>query len=136
RIDSIARSAENDLRSLRHWRSLRPRAHDLLTIRIADRACTAARWSGRTVMLDSLIGELVVLDMRSTFVCLGTFTRMDQHFLELRDADFHDMRDTETTRELYIADSHRTGVKRNRRRVLLVRAEIVAVSRLADVVDE
>ena len=87
-------------------------------------------------MLEALIGETIVVDLRSTFVCLGTLTKMDDHFLELRNADFHDLRDTQTSRELYIAESYATGLKRNRKRVLLMRAEIIAVSRLDDVVDE
>ena len=53
-----------------------------------------------------------------------------------RDADLHDLRDTRTSRENYVAASVATGVKRNRKRVLLVRSEIVAVSLLEDVVDE
>jgi hypothetical protein len=61
---------------------------------------------------------------------------MDDLHLELHDADLHDLRDTQTTRENYVAASQATGIKRNRRRVLLVRAEVVAISRLEDVVDE
>jgi len=87
-------------------------------------------------MLEELLGERVVIDLRSEYVCLGTLLRVEEHFLELRNADLHDLRDTETTRETYVVESCRTGVKRNRRRVLLVRAEVVAVSRLEDVVDE
>jgi hypothetical protein len=87
-------------------------------------------------MLDEFVGQTVVVDMKSPFVCLGTLTQMDDHFLDLRNADLHDLRDTDTTRELYVADSRATGIKRNRKRVLLVRAEVVAVSRLEDVVDE
>ena len=87
-------------------------------------------------MFDELIGEKVVVDLRSAFVCLGTLVRADEHFLELRNADLHDLRDTETTRELYVAESRATGVKRNRKRLLLTRSEIVAVGRLEDVVDE
>jgi hypothetical protein len=87
-------------------------------------------------MLEALIGEIVVVDMSSRFVCLGVLTRSDDRFLELKNADFHDLRDTETTRETYVAESRLTGVKRNRKFVLLVRDEVVAVSRLADVVDE
>jgi len=52
----------------------------------------------------------------------------------LKNADLHDLRDTDTTRELYVADSVATGIKRHRRRLLLVRAEMVAISRLEDVV--
>jgi hypothetical protein len=87
-------------------------------------------------MLTDLIGEKVVIDLSSPFVCLGTLTRMDDHFLELKNADFHDLRDTDSTREQYVAASSATGIKRNRKRVYVVRKEIVAVARLADVVDE
>jgi hypothetical protein len=87
-------------------------------------------------MLEELMGEKIVVDLRSTFVCLGTLQRADEHFLELKNVDLHDLRDTETTRELYVAESKATGIKRNRRRVLLVRNEIVAMCRLDDIVDE
>jgi hypothetical protein len=87
-------------------------------------------------MLEELIGQKVVVDLRGEYVCLGTLQRCDDHFLELRGADLHDLRDTDTTRELYVADSKATGIKRNRKRLLLVRSEMVAVSRLEDVVDE
>ena len=87
-------------------------------------------------MLNEFIGAKVVVDMRSAYVCLGKLHAVDEHFLELRNADLHDLRDTDTTRENYVAASWATGVKRNRKRLLLVRAEMVAVSRLEDVVDE
>jgi hypothetical protein len=87
-------------------------------------------------VLQELVGEKVVVDLRSAFVCLGTLSRLDEQFLELRHADLHDLRDTDTSRELYVAESRATGIKRNRKRVLLVRTEVVAVSRLEDVVDE
>ena len=87
-------------------------------------------------MLEEMTGAKVVVDLRGQYVCLGTLLRVDEHFMELRNADMHDLRDTETTRENYVAESRSTGVKRNRRRVLLVRAEVVAVSLLEDVVDE
>ena len=87
-------------------------------------------------MLDELIGQRVVIDLRSEFVCLGTLHQVEEHFLELRNVDLHDLRDTDTTRENYVAACVATGIKRNRRRLLLVRAEIVAISRLEDVVDE
>jgi hypothetical protein len=87
-------------------------------------------------MLHEMIGSTVVADLSSPYVCLGTLTRVDEHFLELKDADFHDLRDTDTTRENYVAASRLTGIHRNRVRVVLVRREVVAVSRLDDVVDE
>jgi hypothetical protein len=87
-------------------------------------------------MLQELIGQVVVVDLSSFFVCLGTLKSFDEQFLELRHADLHDLRDTQTSRENYVAESRSSGIKRNRKRVLIVRREVVAVSRLDDVVDE
>jgi hypothetical protein len=86
-------------------------------------------------MLEELVGETVVIDLRSTFVCLGTLTKVAPDYLELRNADLHDLRDTETTRENYVAASATTGIKRNRKKLWLMRAEIVAIGRLKDVVE-
>jgi hypothetical protein len=87
-------------------------------------------------VLEEMIGHKVVVDLRSEYVCLGTLTRADDHFLELKNADLHDLRDTDTTRELYVIDSRETGIKRNRRRLLLVRTDIVAIALLEDVMAE
>jgi small nuclear ribonucleoprotein (snRNP)-like protein len=87
-------------------------------------------------MLEEFVGQKVVVDLQSPYVCIGTLKQFDNHYLELRNADLHDLRDTDTTRELYVADSRLTGIKRNRKRLLLVRTEVVAVALLDDVVDE
>ena len=87
-------------------------------------------------MLAELVGQKVVVDMHSPFVCLGTLQRMDALHLELHDADLHDLRDTQTTRENYVAASQATGIKRNRRRVVLFTREVVAVARLDEVVEK
>ena len=87
-------------------------------------------------MLEEFVDQKVVVDLSSTFVCLGKLIRFDDHFLELKNADLHDLRDTDTTRENYVADSVMTGIKRNRKRVLLRRDQMVAISLLDDVVDE
>jgi hypothetical protein len=87
-------------------------------------------------MLDAMLGNVIVVDLRSPFVCLGTLKSYDDLHLEICNADLHDLRDTQTTRENYVAASRATGVKRNRKRVFVVRSEVVAVSLLEDVVDE
>jgi small nuclear ribonucleoprotein (snRNP)-like protein len=87
-------------------------------------------------VVNEMIGEKVVIDLRSEYVCLGTLKRVDDHFVELTNADLHDLRDTDTTRENYVAASVATGIKRNRKKLLLTRHEMVAISRFEDVVDE
>lgn len=86
-------------------------------------------------MLHEYIGERVVVDLRSPFVCLGVLASLDEHFLELKNADLHDLRDTDTSRENYVASSVATGIKRNRKRVIILRSDVVAVAKLEDVID-
>ena len=85
--------------------------------------------------LAGLIGQDVVVDLRSTYVCLGRLIGLDVAFLELADADLHDFRDSQATRELYVYDSARFGIRRNRKRVLVARREVVAVALLRDIVE-
>ena len=73
-------------------------------------------------LLETLLGKIVVADLISTYVCLGTFVGYDPHFLEIHDADLHDFRDSPATREVYVHDSVRLGIRRNRKRVLIRRA--------------
>jgi hypothetical protein len=74
-----------------------------------------------------------VIDLRSEFVCLGTLVGLDQAFLEVVDADLHDLRDSPATREIYVYDSLRLGIRRNRARLLIRRDEIVAIGRFCDI---
>ena len=85
-------------------------------------------------MLDEYLEQKVVIDLRSSFVCLGTLVGIDDRHLELLDADLHDLRDTHTSRENYVAAAKATGIKHNRKRLLIVRDEVVAIARLKDVV--
>jgi hypothetical protein len=80
--------------------------------------------------LRDLVGAAVVIDLRSTYVCLGTLAGVSGAFLELEDADLHDFRDGNATREVYVFDAARYGVRRNRARVLVRLDEVVAVARL------
>lgn len=87
-------------------------------------------------MLEEFVGRKVVVDCQSHFVCLGLLKAFDEHFLDLRNCDLHDLRDTESTRELYVSSSAATGIKRNRKRAIISRREVVGISALDDVVDE
>ncbi len=83
--------------------------------------------------LKALIGQMIVVNMRSNYVCLGTLVNFDEHFLELMDADLHDFRDSSATREIYVYDSARLGIRRNRARVLVRQDDVVAITRFADI---
>jgi small nuclear ribonucleoprotein (snRNP)-like protein len=84
-------------------------------------------------LLETLIGQVVVVDLRSTYVCLGTLVGCDGLFLEMRDADLHDFRDSAATREVYTYDSVRFGIRRNRTRTLIRLDDVVAISRFDEI---
>lgn len=86
-------------------------------------------------VLTDFLNQQVVIDLQSPYVCIGRLVGWDQAFLEVRDADLHDFRDSQATREIYVYDSARLGVRRNRARVLVNRREIVAITRLDDVAE-
>jgi hypothetical protein len=85
--------------------------------------------------LQPLLGRQVVLDVSSLYVFVGTLAGVDHRYLILEDADVHDLRDSKTTRELYVLDCRRHGLGANRRRVLVRREEVVSLSALEDVVE-
>jgi len=83
--------------------------------------------------LTTLRNQIVVLDLASPYVVVGTLVSEDERYLVLEDADMHDLRDSSTTRELYVLDLRRHGLGPNRRRLLIQRREVVGLSLLEDV---
>lgn len=79
------------------------------------------------------IGSEVVLDLKSQYVCIGTLVGEDHRYFILKNADVHDLRDSSTTREVYVLDCRRHGLNWNRKRVLVRREEVVSLSLLSDV---
>lgn len=85
--------------------------------------------------LDDLVGQVVVLDLKSSYVCLGTLEAIDPLFFVVTNADLHDFRDSSASREVYVYDSARLGIRRNRARVLVRRDEVVALTRFAEIAE-
>jgi hypothetical protein len=89
-----------------------------------------ARWTG----IEPLVGRQVVLDLPGTLVYLGRLEAVRGDCLVLADADVHDTRDAHHTKEQYINEARRLGIRRNRDRVYVNAADVVSVSLLSDVV--
>jgi small nuclear ribonucleoprotein (snRNP)-like protein len=86
-----------------------------------------------SALLRALLDQVIVVDLKSTYVCLGTLVSCDDQYLELVDADLHDFRDSTATREIYVYDSARLGIRRNRSRILVRVDDVVAVTRFVDI---
>jgi hypothetical protein len=83
---------------------------------------------------EQLQGREVVIDVVSPYVYLGKLTGCHRGYLIVEQADVHDLRDTTKTREVYVVDSARLGIRVNREKVFIRIAEIVSLSALDDVV--
>ena len=84
--------------------------------------------------LTPLLGEVIVLDMSSRYVVLGTLESIGGSFLRLVEADVHDLRDTSTTRDSYVLDARRFGVSAGRTEAWIRIDDVVGVSRLDAVI--
>ena len=91
-----------------------------------------ADWSPN---LEQLVGREVVLDVVAPYVYVGTLVSFDHRYLALANADVHDLRDTATTRDLYVLEARRHGTNSNRRRVLVSREQVVSLSAIDDVAE-
>lgn len=89
----------------------------------------------RNVRVDEFIGEDVVIDVESQYVFLGRLEEIRPGWLTLRQADVHDLRDSKTTRELYVLDSRTDGIRVNRKKVVIPSDQVVSVSLLEDVIE-
>lgn len=86
--------------------------------------------------LEAMIGREVVLDTAGAWVYLGVLASVDEHGFWLERADAHNVEEGHATREQYVAESGRDGIRVNRNRVLVLRGSVVSVSALSDVVKD
>lgn len=91
--------------------------------------------SDRSAEVAKLVGQDVVLDTRGQFVYIGRLKCMDDQIFELEDADVHDGAEVATSKEVYIMDARKYGIKKNRRRVFVRADQVVSLSRLEDVIE-
>lgn len=79
------------------------------------------------------VSQIVVVDTTSTYVYIGTLAAVQDHFIEMTDVDVHDRGEGLSTKERYIMEVKRFGVKPNRREVSIRKSTIVSLSRLEDI---
>ena len=79
------------------------------------------------------VGQQVVVDTSSPYVYLGTLSAVEDHFVMLTEVDAHDRGEGPSTKEQYIMDAKRHGIRANRKEVSVRKSLIVSISRLADI---
>jgi hypothetical protein len=82
----------------------------------------------------AFVGKVVVVDTDTRFVYLGTLDRVEPEFLVMKDVDAHDNLESPSTKEQYIMDMKKFGVKPNRKEVSVRKTLVISISKLDDVV--
>jgi len=83
--------------------------------------------------LEQYLGQQVVIDTRSTYIIIGTLTAVARDYLSLENVDVHDTTDANSTKDHYIMEANKLGIRTNRRGARVRSAEIISVSLLRDV---
>ena len=85
--------------------------------------------------MEELIGKQVVVDVESPFVYLGRLHVIHVKTLVLKAVDVHDLRDSTTTREVYVREARVHGTQPNRKTVYIRIDKVVSISPLEDVIE-
>ena len=85
--------------------------------------------------MEEFIGKQVVVDVESPFVYLGRLHAINEKTLVLKAADVHDMRDSTTTREVYVREARVHGIQPNRKTVYIRLEKVVSISPLDEVIE-
>jgi hypothetical protein len=80
-------------------------------------------------------GKVVVVDTDSRLVFLGTLSDVTSDFLKLKDVDVHDGAETSTSKERYIMDCKRFGVRPSRKEASVRISTVVSLSLIEDVIE-
>ncbi len=83
--------------------------------------------------LSGLIGHVVVCDLDESYLVIGTLQTADAQHLGFSEADLHDHRESNCTKDVYLLETRQLGVRFNRRQVAVPRARVLAISRLEDI---
>ncbi len=78
------------------------------------------------------VGKVVIADLDELYMVIGTLIEIGADHLLFADADLHDHREANSTKEVYALESRKIGVRVNRTRVAVPLRRLVAISLLED----
>ncbi len=83
--------------------------------------------------LKKYLKKRVVLDTRSSFLYIGLLEKVTDNCVVLTEVDVHDTREGASSKELYVLESKKTGIKANRDRVFISLDYVISFSGLDEV---
>jgi hypothetical protein len=86
-----------------------------------------------TDWLQPYVGHVVVCDLDEYYLVIGTLAEARGEHLVFTEVDLHDHREANSTKEVYIIETRKVGVRANRKRLSVPTRRLVAISRLDEV---
>ena len=86
--------------------------------------------------LSQFVGQDVVVDTDGPIIYIGTLERVSEEALVFSEVDVHYIHDglSSGTKEVYVMESKKFGVRSNRKATWVRLARVMSISRLDDVV--
>ena len=84
-------------------------------------------------MFDDYLHQAVVVDTSGSFVYLGTLKAVHLDFIELENADVHDMNDSHSTKENYLRNALITGLRPNRKSCRIDKNKIISITLFSEI---
>ena len=85
--------------------------------------------------LDQYLDQIVVCDLRESYLIVGRLSAYSAGHLHFTAADLHDHREANSTKDVYLIETKRYGIRQNRAKVDIPRDMLIAICRLEDIVE-
>ena len=99
----------------------------------AETQAGGAHPEGAPRSIQQILGQVVVVDTDSSFIYMGRLEQADEQYLCLSEVDVHEMDGDAVSKERYIHETRRIGVRSNRKLTWVRQARVVSIARLEDV---
>ncbi len=83
----------------------------------------------------AFVGLDVVVDTTSSYVFIGRLREVSTLAMTLADVDVHDRAESPSTKERYVMEAKKFGIKVNRKSVTVRLDTVLCVSKLEDVIE-
>ena len=84
-------------------------------------------------MFDDYIHQKIVVDASGSFIYLGTLKAVHRDFIELENADVHDIHDSNSTKENYLRNALITGIRPNRKSCRIDKNKIISITLFSEI---
>jgi len=82
--------------------------------------------------MSELRNQVIVIDTSGSIIVLGRLMKIASDCLVLQDADVHDCQEGYSSKELYVINALKYGIRPNRKKVYIPKSTVTAVSAIED----